>query len=361
MALNTQMLRLGREALGLTQKALAERNALDQADVSRWERGLRTPNETQVGQLAAALDLPVELLANEAIRLSRPMHRTARLQSKRVERQVDARLELARLAAARLLEDIDIDVPYAFPTAEQAAPADPEEAAETVRRVWRIPDGPIENLSAYIEAAGGIVLRVDFGTDAILAAYSDRRGEHRWCFINTRSTDGARARFSLAHELGHAIMHWDRFDAPESREAEREAHRFAAALLMPRRAVFEALGGRRVTLDDLVILRRRFKVSIQSLVMRAYDVGLISADQRTRLWKQISARGWRTREPGPIGLEEPTTMREVLNLHRHEHRYGEMELAHLTGLPRRRLENLMPDYFAPVAEPQPTLRVVRPS
>jgi Zn-dependent peptidase ImmA (M78 family) len=64
-----------------------------------------------------------------------------------------------------------------------------------------------------------------------------------------RAADGARARFSLAHEIGHAVLHWDRFDAPEGPDAEREAHRFAAALLMPAAEIRAMFARARLTLD----------------------------------------------------------------------------------------------------------------
>ena len=34
-----------------------------------------------------------------------------------------------------------------------------------------------------------------------------------------------------------------------------------------------------------------------ALVERAYRAGLLTAAQRTSMWKMLSARGWRTREP----------------------------------------------------------------
>lgn len=356
--MNSALLRVAREALGYTQTRLAELSGLPQADISRWESGLRTPSDEQIGVLAAALDLPRSLLTSD-IRPSQPVHRTARVQSKKAERQVDGRLELARIAASNLMRDIDLDTPFTFPTTGDAAPADPESAADALRRVWRMPDGPVESLTAYLEAAGALVLRADFGTDDILAAYNHPRGDHRWFFLNTRAHDGARARFSLAHELGHAILHWDRFDAPSDKDAEREAHTFAAALLMPRRSMLTAFGGSRIQLQDLQALRTRWGVSIQALITRASELGLITATHKTRLWKQLSARGWRKSEPGFVPLEEPRIFPGALAIHRGDHGYGEGELAEVAGLSQARLSSLLPDYFAAPAPLQVKLSVVK--
>lgn len=356
--MNVDALRISREALGWTQTDLARESGLEQSDISRWERGLRIPSTEQVDQLAAPLRVPAALLTSD-VRLTQPVHRTQRAETKRIERMVNGRIELARLAASRLLGDLNIDTPFEFPTADDPAPPDPEDAADAIRRVWRVPAGPIRDLTALIESAGAVVLPVDFGDPSVLAAYAHLRGDYRWCFLNTRSLDGARVRFSLAHELGHALLHWDRFDAPDGKDAEREAHRFAAALLMPRREMVSTLGRIRFSLDELLTYRMRWGVSVQALIMRARDLRLISADQQTRLWRQISARGWRRSEPGNVPLERPSILSDALEIHRRQHGYSDADLADIAGFDRDRLEDLLPEHFTRASGRRATLSVVR--
>jgi Zn-dependent peptidase ImmA (M78 family)/DNA-binding XRE family transcriptional regulator len=357
---NVEALRVAREALGLTQTDLAGASGLEQSDLSRWERGIRVPNNEQLRILADTLQVSVAMLTDEGLRFSHPVHRTQRAETKRTERKVNGRIELARVAGSRLLADINIDTPFAFPTSEEPAPAGPEEAAEAIRRVWRIPAGPIDDLTAVVETAGAVVAPVDFGYDGVLAAYSNLRNDHRWCFINTRATDGAQVRFSLAHEIGHALLHWDRFNAPTGKDAEREANRFAAALLMPRAEILAVLGRARITLDELVEVRRRWRVSVQALMRRAQDLELITSDQYVRLYKQLSRRGWRKSEPVAIPVETPIILTEALNVQRNTHHYSDNELAEITGFGQERLADLLPAHFAPPAQRgRPTLSVVR--
>jgi Zn-dependent peptidase ImmA (M78 family)/DNA-binding XRE family transcriptional regulator len=353
---NIEALCIAREALGFTQTDLAHETNLAQSDLSRWERGLRTPNRDQVETLAAALKVPTSFLLSD-LRFTQPVHRTQRAETKRTERLVSGRLELARVAATRLLADINIDTPFPFPTIEDPLSPDPEEAAEAIRRVWRVPAGPIDDLAGLVEAAGAIVLPVNFGVTNILAAYANLRGDQRWCFTNTQPQDGARARFSLAHELGHAILHWDRFDAPKGRDAEQEAHRFAAAFLMPAADISASLGRIRFTLNELIPFRQRWGVSIQALITRARDLRLISGDQFTRLYKQISARGWRKSEPGLVPLERPALLTAARAVQRQEHGYSEEELAELAGFDLVRLADLLPEHFR-LPNAQPRLSVV---
>lgn len=45
-----------RESLGLTQKELAAKTGLSQAQISQWEIGLRTPNVDQLERLTEVLE-----------------------------------------------------------------------------------------------------------------------------------------------------------------------------------------------------------------------------------------------------------------------------------------------------------------
>jgi Zn-dependent peptidase ImmA (M78 family) len=296
----------------------------------------------------------------QQIPVTAPVHRSARIESKRIQRQVNGRLELARIAVAQILDDVDVEAPFRFPTIEEPGPPDPEQAAESVRRVWRVPDGPIVDLARYLEAAGAIVLKVDFGTDAIIAAYTQLAGNSRWFFLNTRATDNARARFSLAHELGHAVLHWDRFDAPVGSEAEHEAHRFAAALLMPRSSLMTELSGSRLSVSELVYVGERWGVSPQALIVRAEDLELISRHQKSRHFQRLNARGLLRSGLAAVPPENPQLVFRALEMQRRENGYSDPELSDIAGLSLPRLIDLLPDYFTSTDAPQSRLRIVRP-
>jgi Zn-dependent peptidase ImmA (M78 family)/DNA-binding XRE family transcriptional regulator len=357
---NAALLRVAREAMGLTQRDLAIQAGFDQADVSRWERGIREPAAAHIDALGAIVGVAPRFLTRQ-IPVTAPIHRSARVESKRVQRQVNGRLELSRIAIGQILDDVDVEAPFRFPTIEEPGPPDPERAAESVRRVWRIPDGPIVDLARYLEAAGAIVLKVDFGIDAIIAAYTQLAGNSRWFFLNVRSTDNARTRFSLAHELGHAVLHWDRFDAPVGSEAEREAHRFAAALLMPRGDFMSELSGSRLSISDLVYVGERWGVSPQALIVRAADLDLISPHQKRRHFQRLNAKGVLRVGLASVPAEQPQLVSLALNMQRKENGYSEHELSTLAGLSLARLGDLLPDYFAHHDAFRARLRIVEPN
>lgn len=356
---NAALLRVAREAADLKQSELAAAAGLDQAEISRWERGLRLPAPEKIQILGTALQLDSQLL-EQPILITEPIHRSARIESKRVQRKVNGRLELSRIALSRLLADFDVDSPFQFPTFDDPGPRDPEGTAAAVRRVWRIPDGPLINLSHYLEAAGAVVAETDFGSDAIIAAFESLPGNSRWFFLNSRSTDNARTRFSLAHELGHAALHWDRFDAPVGTDAEREAHRFAASLLMPARDLRRELTASRLEVGELIEIGEQWGVSPQALLMRAEDLGVISRHQKGRHFRRLNAKGILRVGLVNVPAERPRLVPQALQVQRQVNGYSDGELAGLLGFPLSRLGDLVPSYFQVEQAPKMRLKLVQP-
>ena len=102
-----------------------------------------------------------------------------------------------------------------------------------------------------------------------------------------------RQRFTIAHELGHMLLHKDeqfhvdesasiRFRDEESRLAtkseEIEANQFAAELLMPASFMADEIEGLPKGIDPedaIPILAERFQVSEQALTLRLSRLGLL--------------------------------------------------------------------------------------
>ena len=101
-----------------------------------------------------------------------------------------------------------------------------------------------------------------------------------------------RQRFTVAHELGHMMLHADqplivdndglsligRRQEGESTVRETQANAFAAALLMPADWVEEALGTQEVPVDDDVrveALAKKFGVSQQAMMFRLINLGYL--------------------------------------------------------------------------------------
>jgi len=100
-----------------------------------------------------------------------------------------------------------------------------------------------------------------------------------------------RKRMTLAHELGHLVLH----SQEVTPGLEREAGEFAAEFLMPIEVIRTQL--RNLKHGRLHDLKREWGVSMQALIERAYDARLMTAAERANLYRALSGRGWRTHEP----------------------------------------------------------------
>jgi Zn-dependent peptidase ImmA (M78 family)/DNA-binding XRE family transcriptional regulator len=355
--INFRMVRLAREFQGLTQSALAVNAQIAQARLSRIEAGHVEPTSDEVAALAVGLDVPTQFLAASGVPAAVPLFRKRAIRSVRKLSRIQARLNTAVLIAQRLIEaGVEIDPPRMFPDPGEFDPADPDAAAQAIRRDWRLPAGPVDDVTAVIEGAGGIVLRADFGTDDASAAFISSRPDGRlWFLVNTREDAGDRVRLSLAHELGHAVLH-RMLPAYDEAEGELQAFRFATAFLLPHESFDASIAFDALTLNDTRRLKRVYGVSIQAIVRAAFVRGLITRSRYTSLFKQVSARQWRTREPDPVALETPYIWPSILEVHRRDHGYDDNALARLAHVHPQTLNDLMPDYFS-----VPRLRLIPPT
>src|SRR5438445_3742603 len=169
-AFHGSLLKLARDARGWPQSELARISGVAEGSVSKYEKGLQQPSESQVIALSEAVGVFPGFFADGEARPAAVMYRSRSLRSARLEAHVRARLNLARLVAQRLLADIEVDTVARFPDADMCFES-PEAAAEHLRSAWWIAPGPLEGLCDYIEASGGVVVRADLGTDQAVAAY----------------------------------------------------------------------------------------------------------------------------------------------------------------------------------------------
>ena len=124
-------------------------------------------------------------------------------------------------------------------------------------------------------------------------------------FLN-RNQPADRMRFSLAHELGHMVMH-----VYPSPNMEEEADKFASALLMPASDIGPEL--RDLSIDKAAYMKPVWRVSMAALIYRASELGRIDRYKSEYLWRQMSTRGFRTREPQMVDFErEKTSVMDAL-------------------------------------------------
>lgn len=301
-----EMVGLRRRMLGLSQAELEAATGISQAAISKIEQGLKQPNEEQVERLASALEC-LDSFFFQAEReygppmSAHPMYRKKASVGQKVLDKVIAELSV-RLGHARvLLQSVDFEPELKLPQYDADEYASSiEDVATMVRRAWYVPRGPIRSLIEFIERAGILVIESDMEAARIDGASYQVPGMPPVIFLN-RNLPADRQRFSLAHELGHIVLH--RFPSPEM---EQQADQFAAAFLMPNEDIGAELRG--LTLTKAAQLKPYWRVSMAALIVRATTLGKIDSGSASYLWRQMSMRGYRTREPAHLDFanEQPS-------------------------------------------------------
>lgn len=329
LKVNPEMIILAREAQGFTQAALAESLSLTQATVSRYESGLLEVPREHVVAMALVLRRPESFFfwQERLYNSSCLYHRKNRRLSVFDLKLVHARVNMLRIQAANLLRTAKIQSDYAFHRLDVQRYGGPAGCARELRRLWQLPTGPIRSVVHTIESAGGVVFRCPFGgvrVDGISQWPMDAPHMPPVFFVNEEAP-GDRERWTLCHEIGHVVMHHLPTDDPEE-----EANLFANEFLAPAEEIGPELSG--MTLPKAAALKGYWKVSMQAIIRRAYELGKISQNQYQYLFRQLSARGYRKCEPIPMPPEEPEMFREILRVHRDAHRRSERDLSESLGM-----------------------------
>jgi Zn-dependent peptidase ImmA (M78 family) len=122
-------------------------------------------------------------------------------------------------------------------------------------------------------------------------------------------------RFTAAHELGHALLR-PPAEMPE-KEKEGLCHRFAAAFLIPPDEFTREIGEKRpkLWLEELVILKEYWGISLAALMRRALDLEVITPNLYKWLCIQYNRRHMRDKEPGEFVYKERTARFKQMLLH----------------------------------------------
>lgn len=306
--------RQARELRGQTQTDIARGIGVTQPHIAQIESGLIQPSDDVASGIALMTGLPLGFfqkpLPNDNFALGTLLYRarkaglTARKQ-KQAHRYGQVIFEIAAHMANQLSKN-----PVRIPHLDSGV--DPRTAARLTRAALGIvPDEPVSNVMNALERGGVFVFSLPLdakGRDAF-ATWAGHELD-RPVIATFRGAPGDRLRLSMAHELGHLVMH-----KSPSGDVESQANQFASEFLIPGEVLQQELTPP-VTLTDLVALKPRWGMSIQALAMAARDQQIVSDRQLRYLFQQLSRKGWRTEEPERLNwpVEQPRALSKMAEL-----------------------------------------------
>jgi Zn-dependent peptidase ImmA (M78 family)/transcriptional regulator with XRE-family HTH domain len=362
---NHHMMTLARDSRGLTQAELASQLKVMQGTLSKYETGLQEPSNELLEDISAALSYPKSFFNEPGRPYGLPPfhYRRRKKLSAKILARIVAEMNIRRIHLSKMLVSFSWKTNAFIPEIDQyeyqgksKKPMSTEDVARTIREAWMIPSGPIYNMVELLESNGGIVIPCDFGTDLLDAMSQRIEGLPILFFVNVNAPSD-RVRHTLAHELGHMVLHTINVKSDE--EMEDEADAFAGAFLLPADEIRPQL--RRFDLRQLANMKTHWKVSMAALAVRADRLKLITPYQSKNFWIEMSRLGYRKREPNEPPKEHPSLLRQIISFHIKKLNYSHAEMAKLLHLGRSEFEEM---YRAEIlGEPlqggRPQLRLVK--
>lgn len=304
-------LRSARLLRGFLAKDVADRSGVSRASLSRLESADESVVDPLVlTRLAMALGVSRSwLLEPPRAFVSQGSHFRA---NSRMTKTAQETVSSWGVLLAELVATVEqagrVDLlPVTLPVLDSLSIDPASAAAQTREALGLSPSGPIPHLIRAVEGGGVFVGTCAFEEDLHLRNHD---ASSRWATLASgravpvvvcrQHSSWERTRFSLAHEVGHLVLH--RRGGGEA--MEDEATQFAAELLFPSAALREQWP-QSATISTLLELKRQYGMSLAALIMHGYRHGLISDDKRVSLFKQLSngrdrrtGQRWRVREPG---------------------------------------------------------------
>lgn len=317
--MNGNRIQAYREQFGVTQAELAAEVDVTRQTIAAWERGDRSPSLVQLTRISRGLGVPVDLLIGPDEAQDEPalLFRA----DKPEVLSADARSFLSRRAhdyavVERLLGEI--------PSLPESRPIEGydfysvERIASEIRDWLGVEDAPLGDVLALLEVKGLKIIEHRLpGAISGFSAYTQAWGGV--IFVNAGHPP-ERQYFTALHELAHLVFHRLEYDRPFERPGrgdprEKAANHFAAAVLLPRAAIEQELHGyqkRWLPEPFLVDIKKRYGVSVRTVLLRAQDLKLIT---RTQCGKQLGILNKQYgAEDEPGELREPNTLTRLERL-----------------------------------------------
>ena len=287
---------------GLSLQDLANKlgNQISKQALHKYEKGNATPDSERIGLLSDAMNVRPDYFFRETkIQIGSLAYRSLKSLPAKEEHKV---VEQTREYLSRYLEleaVLGLENEFINPLADFGSVTAYEQvnqAAELLRKKWEMGKDPIYNVSALLEEKHIKVVEIDADTNF--------NGMQTWANSNipviainkNLENKPDRIRFTLLHELGHLLLAFG-----DISEAQKETlcHQFAGAMLMPEDTLKQELGANRnrLSIQELGNIKKHYGISMQAIVRRARECGIINEHFSKQFLNMMKEMGWRSQEP----------------------------------------------------------------
>lgn len=313
-----QRLKAARVMAGLSMDALVAKmgQRVSKQAISKYENGLMSPDSAILIALSDALGVkPDYFFSQYEIAIDSVNFRKKAALGKKTVESLKARIKDTIERYSELEAFFPPAPPFSNPASNITVSgfADIQASAMELRSAWGLgAEGPVGYVIDVLEEHSIRVLEIDDsdGFDGL----SGWVNSSPFIVLNSDSPSD-RKRLTALHEFAHLSLKFS--DSLSASEQEKLCHSFGGVFLLPREVLIKELGAKRleVSFFELDRLKKQYGISMQAIMYRARQEGIISEYVHESFSREISAKGWRKQEPNRYPIEEHPVRFEQL-LHR---------------------------------------------
>lgn len=311
-----QRLLMARTMKGWSMQDLANRleGTMSKSAIAKYENGQRVPGKEKLIALCQVLEVKLDFFSRQkSVRLEPSFRKLDKLPKQKQEEIVERTrdyleryLETEELTASEQLFKNKIKS-FVCDSLDKA-----ESAAELFRQKMKLGDNPLSNIIEQLEDWGIKVFHEELGTDSISGMSSWQNSRESIIVIN-KSQNIDRQRFTALHEVAHGVLNLS--DNLSDREKEKICDRFAGAMLIPASKLIAELGQKRsrIHLKELELIKLQYGISVQALLYRAKELGIITNYMQSFMMRYIKEQFGRYAVIGNYdGIEASNRLLQIL-------------------------------------------------
>lgn len=293
----------------MSQETLAQQIEVSKMAVSNYEMGKRNPDIATLRKIADALHVSLSKLTGNYEAGLTIEHGAFRKHSRITKTMQELILSYVDRYLARLFNVVSFlgnAVLAPVSQIERVPATDCESAGQYLRRILELSaSGPIGNITDILENKGYIICPIAI-EERHFSGNSGTVNGHPYIAVNT-TMPAERQRSTLIHELAHLV-----FSFSDGQNEERIVDGIAGAFLLPENDIKRELGPKRKNIrSDLRYVQHEYNISMASVVMRAYQTGIINQFTYENTQKWMSSQGLRRDEQSGIQPEESHLLEQL--------------------------------------------------
>lgn len=276
-------------------------NSISKQALHKYEKGKVLPDSEKMELLCNAFGLRPDYFTRDTlVELGEISFRKLVKFPKKEQYSIIERTKESLSRYLELEEILGVKKPFAHPVPDILkinSMEDVENFVIKVRKEWNIGINPIPNVAELLEENNIKVIEFETedGFDGMQTWVNNKEVPVIALNIGKLTSDD-RKRFTSLHELGHLLLP---LSGVETKLKEKYCNRFAGAMMFPEEAVKHEFGENRkkISINELGIVKQQYGVSIQAIVYRLKDLGIISSHYMSYYFKYINEMGWKRDEP----------------------------------------------------------------